>query len=240
MKNLKSAYLHTSEIIQIADGIVKQYYGKRTPQKVDVDAIAVKVLKQNILYESFAEANPDKIAFTSDGKTPLCVWKGGKVERTLFPANTIVLERFLMAPERETRRRFILAHELSHIILSRTDPQHHAACFHTEQRSIGDYSVAQLHECFAFSEVQANMMAGSILLPSDALKQIIKKAFGTDRITSYGKRLFFPKDVEKLHKIAESKGVSFTTLCIQLEVCNLLSAGSVEDYLRLTGVTNGT
>lgn len=240
MNSQKSTYLHTSEIIQIADGIVKQYYGKRTPHKVDVDAIAVKVLKQNILYESFAEANPDKIAFTADGKTPLCVWKGGKVERTLFPANTIVLDRFLMAPKRETRRRFILAHELSHIILSRTDPQHRAAGFHTEQCSVGDYSLTQLRECLAFSEVQANAMAGSILLTSDALKQVVKKAFGSDRITSYGKRLFLPKDVEKLHKIAAAKGVSYTTLCIQLEACNLLNVGSVEEYLQKTGVTDGS
>ncbi|MBQ6430855.1 MAG: ImmA/IrrE family metallo-endopeptidase [Oscillospiraceae bacterium] len=240
MKNMKSAYLHTSEIIQIADGIVKRYYGKRVPQKVDVDAIAVNVLKQNILYESFAEANLDKIAFAADGQTPLRVWKGGKVERTLFPANTIVLERFLMAPERETLRRFILAHELSHIILSRTDPQHHVACFHTEQNSVGDYSLAQLHECLAFSEVQANAMAGSILLTSDALKQVVKKAFGSDRITSYGKRLFLPKDVEKLHRIADAKGVSYTTLCIQLEACNLLNVRSVEEYLQKTGVTDGS
>ncbi len=240
MNNKKNTYLHTSEIIQIADGIVKQYYGKRVPQKVDVDAIAVKVLKQNILYESFAEANRDKIAFAADGKTPLCIWRAGKVERTLFPANTIVLDRFLMAPERETHRRFILAHEISHIILSRTDPQHHAARFHTEQNSVGAYSLAQLHECLAFSEVQANAMAGSILLTSDALKQVVKKAFGRDRITSYGKRLFLPKDVEKLHRIADAKGVSYTTLCIQLEACNLLNVRSVEEYLQKTGVTDGS
>lgn len=235
-----NVYLHASEIIQIADGIVKQYYGKQVPQKVDVDAIAVTVLKQNVLYESLAEANPDKIAFTADGRTPLCIWKEGKVVRSVFPKNTIILDRFLLAPERETHRRFILAHELSHIILSRTDPLHHAACFHTEQCSIGDYSIEQFRECLTFNELQANAMAGSLLLPSASLKQIVKRVFGAERVTSYGKRLFLPMDAEKLHRIADIKCVSYTTLCIQLEACNLLKVESVEDYLKMTGVTNGS
>lgn len=240
MINMKKPYLHTSEIIQIADGIVKQYYGNKIPQKVDVDAIAVKVLKQNILYESFAESNPDKMGFTADGSSPLCIWKGGKVVWVVFPADTIVLDRFLLKPAMEMRRRFTLAHEISHIILSKTDPLHHAACFHTEQSSIGEYSIEELRGCLTYSELQANNMAGSILLMSDSLKLAVKKTFGANKVNSYGKRLFLPRDAEKLRKIAEAKGVSYTTLCIQLEACNLLNIGSIEAYLRLTGVTNGS
>lgn len=239
MNSKKSAYLHTSEIIQIADGIVKQYYGKRTPQKVDVDAIAVKVLKQNVIYESIAEANPNQLGFTADGKTPLCVWRDRRVAKVVFQAGTIVLDRYLLRPDMELRRRFVLAHELSHTILARTDPLHHAACFHTEQINVENSPLEQLRPCMAFSELQANTMAGCILLTSDALKQTVKKVFGTEKINSYGKRLFLPQDVEKLYRIAEAKGVSYTTLCIQLEACDLLNVGSVEEYLRKTGVTIG-
>lgn len=240
MKNEKRTYLHNSEIIQIADGIVKQYYGRKVPQKVDVDAIAVKVLKQNVLYESFAESNPDKMGFTADGSSPLCIWKGGEVVNAVFPAETVVLDRYLLKPEMETRRRFALAHEISHIILSKTDPLHHVARFYSEQSNIEDYSIEELRGCLTYSELQANNMAGSILLMSDSLKLAVKKTFGANKVNSYGKRLFLPRDAEKLRKIAEAKGVSYTTLCIQLEACNLLNIGSIEAYLRLTGVTNGS
>ena len=68
-------------------------------------------------YASFAEDDAGRIGFLADGATPLLVHQDGKIIPFVFPKDTIVLDKFLLAEKEQGRRRFTMAHEASHHIL---------------------------------------------------------------------------------------------------------------------------
>ena len=92
-------YVSNREIEQIAEGLVHVACGKPPPKRIDIDAVAA-YLGLTVRYEKFAESDPDKIGFTSDGKSALTVFRNGKKQRIVFPKETIVLDSFLQYPER--------------------------------------------------------------------------------------------------------------------------------------------
>lgn len=106
-------YISNKEIEQIAEGLVQVSCGESPPKYIDIDAIAT-YLGITVVYEQIAESDPGKIGFASDGIRPLVVWRNGKKVGVLFPKDTVVLETLLLNPAEKTRRRFVLAHELSH------------------------------------------------------------------------------------------------------------------------------
>ena len=89
------------------------------PVVFDIEGFITDFLKLPILYEAFAEDDPSKIGFLSDGITPLIVYRAGKKTPVVFPKDTIVIERFLQRSDESGRRRFTLAHEAAHFILNR-------------------------------------------------------------------------------------------------------------------------
>ena len=121
-------YVSNREIEQIAEGLVHVACGKPPPKRIDIDSVAA-YLGLTVRYEKFAESDPDKIGFTSDGKSALTVFRNGQKQRIIFPKETIVLDSFLQYPCESSRRRFTLAHEISHILINRADPTHTAPCF---------------------------------------------------------------------------------------------------------------
>ena len=76
-------YVSNREIEQIAEGLVHVACGKPPPKRIDIDAVAV-YLGLTVRYEKFAESDPDKIGFTSDGKSALTVFRNGKKQRILI------------------------------------------------------------------------------------------------------------------------------------------------------------
>ena len=80
-------YVSNREIEQIAEGLVYVTCGKPPPKRIDVDAVAA-YLGLTVRYEKFAESDPDKIGFTSDGKSALTVFRNGKKQRIIFPKET--------------------------------------------------------------------------------------------------------------------------------------------------------
>lgn len=85
----------------------------------------------------------------------------------VFPPNTVVLERSLLRPEEEKRRRFILGHEAGHIISNRINPDtpKNHACFHRVFDSEREYDAAELTERYHVSEWQANTFSAGQVLP---------------------------------------------------------------------------
>ena len=116
-------YVSNREIEQIAEGLVHVACGKPPPKRIDIDSVAA-YLGLTVRYEKFAESDPDKIGFTSDGKSALTVFRNGQKQRIIFPKETIVLDSFLQYPCESSRRRFTLAHEISHTLINRADPTH--------------------------------------------------------------------------------------------------------------------
>ena len=111
-------YISQAEAEELCETMLRLYLGRNTPasDRIDIDGFVRGYLKCRILYETFAEDDPDKIGFAGDGKTPLQIKKDGKTISAVFPFQTIVLERFLLTPEESTHRRFTLAHEAGHVI----------------------------------------------------------------------------------------------------------------------------
>ena len=136
-------FISNKEIEQLAEGLVSVTCGKSPPKTVDIEAIAA-YLGLPVIYERIKEEDMDKIGFVSDGVTPLAVLRDGKKIGVIFPKDTIVLERFLLEPQENARRRFVLAHEISHVVLNRADPLHTAACFNRVYDTERSYSLDEL------------------------------------------------------------------------------------------------
>lgn len=232
-------YMSNQDIIQIAEGVVDGYYSGSPPPCIDVDKIATNYLGLNVLYEKFAENDLDKLGFTADGESPLRVRREGRTVPCIYPKDTIILDCCLLLPEMETKRRFTLAHEIAHVLLSRTDPAHHAACFHCEFDSERSYSVEDLKLRFGLGESQASSMGAFILMPRSSLMKNIQHWFHANKIPVYGNRLFLPETKLILQKLASQMVVSNTALVIQLDKCNYLEQRKMEEYFRLAGIIRG-
>ena len=107
-----SIYMSRAELEEISEGLITAYANKfsnRVIQSIDIEHFITEFLMLRIEYASFA----------ADGATPLLVHQDGKIIPFVFPKDTIVLDKFLLAEKEQGRRRFTMAHEASHHILSK-------------------------------------------------------------------------------------------------------------------------
>ena len=185
-------YISQAEAEELCETMLRLYLGRNTPasDRIDIDGFVRGYLKCRILYETFAEDDPDKIGFAGDGKTPLQIKKDGKTISAVFPFQTIVLERFLLTPEESTHRRFTLAHEAGHVIAMRLNPDS-AACFHHAHDLEREYTLPELRERYSISEWQANTIAASLLMPVPVMRKTLRKFNGGKRLPVYGETVFW-------------------------------------------------
>ena len=159
-------FISQTEAEELCEAMLRLHLGRDapTPDRIDIDSFVRDYLKCQILYETFAEDDPDKIGFAGDGRTSLRIKRAGKPMSAVFPFKTIVLDRRLLILEESTHRRFTLAHEAGHIIAMRLNPDS-AACFHHAHDLEREYTLKELQERYTISEWQANTIAASLLMP---------------------------------------------------------------------------
>ncbi len=233
-----TVFISNSEMTEIAESVVKSYHRDSTLLRVDIDSIATKLLRLNVRYESIREK--DIVGFTSDEVRPLTVRRGDKDAEIVFPKNDIVIESMLLNPKEDNRRRFVLAHEIGHVLCGKADPHHNVACFNQVYALNQNYSFAELKERMSFAEMQANNMAGALLMPRFVLLNAMKKCGVTKRIPIYGTYVFMPKDKLVLQEISNVLGVSHTALIIQIKKENLFAQHEMSEYLeKLYQTPNG-
>lgn len=230
-------YVSNREIEQIAKGLVQTSLGHPPPRFINIDAIA-RYLHFPVVYEDFAEKDPDKIGFVSDGQKALLIIRNGRKCKIRFKKDTIILDRFLLRPEEEYRRRFTLAHEISHILINRADPGHSGACFNRVYDTERTYSIEELRERLSLGECQANSMAAMILMPYEVLADSVNRHFHRATIPVYGDCVFLPKIKPVLQQMSKELGVSFTAIVIQLRKYNLLENRDMSEYFIKT-ISNG-
>ena len=92
-------------------------------QSIDIEHFITEFLMLRIEYASFAEDDAGRIGFLADGATPLLIHQDGKIIPFVFPKDTIVLDKFLLAEKEQGRRRFTMAHEASHHIFPYTEKE---------------------------------------------------------------------------------------------------------------------
>ena len=231
-------YISNKEIEQIAEGLVQVSCGEPPPKYIDIDSIAA-YLGITVVYEQIAENDPDKIGFASDGVRPLMVWRNGRKASVIFPKDTVVQETLLLNPSEKTRRRFVLAHEISHILIWRADPLRAAACFNSVYDTERTYSMDELHERLSLEECQANAMAAIILMPRVVLTDSVRRHLRRKAIPVYGDCVFLPKMKPTLQKMSAELGVSYSSMLIQLRKYNLLEQRSMEEYFKKTMTDGG-
>lgn len=230
-------YISNKEIAEIATSLVKLSGGQATLKFIDIDAIT-KYLGITVIYERIAEDDSDKIGFISNGSPLLTVARNGKKVKITFPSETIVLDKFLLRPEEENRRRFTLAHEISHLLINRADPMYSAACFNRVYDSERSYDYQELQERMTLGECQANTMAAMILMPLEVMTSSVYKHFRRKRIPIYGENVFLPEHKPLLQKMAQELGVSYTAMTIQLRKYGLLEVKDMSEYFAKTGGGN--
>ena len=227
-------YISRAEAEELCDGLIQQYVGDATavPSWVDIDAFARDFLKCTILYESIAEEDKDIIGFTGDGKRSIIVIKNGNPKAVIYPRNTIVLDKYLLNPNEQCHRRFVLGHEVGHIIANRIDPESPACFHHCMDRERTEYTIQDLKERYSIVEWQANMIAASLLMPRYIMKNALNRFNGGRRLPIYGEHIFHPREKTILEKMAKSLQVSYTALIIRLKELDMLNKHDVSEYIQ--------
>ena len=154
-----------AELEEISEGLITAYANKfsnRVIQSIDIEHFITEFLMLRIEYASFAEDDAGRIGFLADGATPLLIHQDGKIIPFVFPKDTIVLDKFLLAEKEQGRRRFTMAHEASHHILSKMYAMPSEGRFHAEYDSERSYSKEKLAQMFASVEWQANIQTLSL------------------------------------------------------------------------------
>ena len=111
------------EIENLCEAMIKDFFRSRHYTNVlcvDIEAFVREYLGVPIVYETFAEPDPGRVGFLSDGKRPLAVRRGDKVEKVVFPSRTAVIEKGLLDLKENARMRFSISHEGAHDVLGDT------------------------------------------------------------------------------------------------------------------------
>lgn len=239
-EKLMKNYISRLEADELCDGLIRQFIGPNAtiPQSVDIDAFVTQFLKINVRYEKFAEPDLDKIGFCSDGITPLQVLEQGRVVKCVYPHSTIILERFLLRPGEEHRRRFTLAHEAGHVLAAQIDPESSAHFYRVQTPGVL-YTAEELHQRLCISEWQANILAAALLMPRFIVKDALIRFNNGRRLPIYGEHVFRPQEKVILQKMSDALGVSHTALVIRLRDLGALRPYALSQYisneLRLGG-----
>ena len=81
-------FTSTNEIENLCEAMVKDFFKRKHYTNVtcvDIEAFVQEYLGVPIVYETFAEEDPGRIAFLSDGERPLMVKRNNKLESVVFP-----------------------------------------------------------------------------------------------------------------------------------------------------------
>ena len=220
-----SNYLSRAELDEISNGLIEVYakqHPKKAVQSIDIEHFITEFLMLKIEYASFAEDDCGKIGFTADGETPLLIYSDREIIPFVFPKDTIVLDKFLLSEKEQGRRRFTMAHEASHHILSKMYAVPATGRFHTEYDSERSYSKEELTQMFASAEWQADAMGASLLMPKRIIDNAMAKYNQCQPIKIYGDNTLAQREKNTLRRMAAYIGVSYTALLIRLRDMNLL------------------
>lgn len=110
----------SDEIENLCEAMIMDFMKRKhytNSRCVDIEAFVTKYCGIPIGYETFAEPDPGRIGFFSDGKRPVWVMREHQKSQVVFPDQTAVIERCLQRPNEIGRKRFTIAHEGAHFIL---------------------------------------------------------------------------------------------------------------------------
>lgn len=228
-----NVWLTNTESDELGEAYISDYYAKYPSNSlcVDIEGFAKDYLKLDIVYESIAETDKDKIGFLADGKEPLVVSRDGRKVSVVFPKNTIVIDQFLLNDNESGRRRFTIAHEVAHYIIGQKFPAQSAASYHREFDPEKKYTGAELGDLMNFGENRADRLAAALLMPHFNMEKALDKYAGGMHFTIYGTSLMTTEDRFRLKVMADGVGVSCTAMEIRLKDMGLIDKKTMADYI---------
>lgn len=213
------------EIKELTETLLRdflQHINTKGMSCVDIDGLAA-YFGLSIRYENIAEADKNKIAFFSDGKKPLCVYRNGKACMICFPPKTIIIDNYLRQIKMSGKRRYTIAHEIGHYILEQYGYSPIEARYYNEYETSNNYSFDELKQLMSFNETQANEIGAFLLMPEFLVCDYVYQYFSDDKIPIYGEYLLKVETKRNISAIANKLGVSFGALMIQLKKLGLFS-----------------
>ena len=99
------------EIENLCEALIKDFMKRKhytNAHCVDIEAFVTEYLGIPIVYETFAEPDPGRIGFLSDGFRPIWVMRGNQKVQVLYPAGTAVIENYLQRPSEIGKKRFTI------------------------------------------------------------------------------------------------------------------------------------
>lgn len=226
------------ELDALGEGLSKDYTKKAHKQNelpFDIEGFITGYLGMTIIYESFAERDQDKIGFIANGIEPLLVHRDGRIASVVFPKDTVVIEKYLLRSVESPRRRFTLAHEAAHKILEKHfSTSEQEACFHTDHDAEAEYTPERLDRELSITEAYANRLGAAILMPLFLVRMVLRKYNNGKPLVCYDGSVFAPKDRQKVQKMANSLGVSYTAFVTRLREFKLLECHPIEEYISGT------
>lgn len=223
-----------AELEQVGESLIRRYIGNRhpPPRCVDIEGFISDYLRLSIVYASIAEADRDKIGFLSDGRYPLKVYKNGRAVECVFPAGTIVIDRYLLRENRSGQRRFTLAHEAAHLIFERMSPLAPGPCFNRYFDTERSYNISELRARFNLCEAQTDRLASILLMPRFLMDQTLAGHTGGRPIPVYGSGVLTSRDKVTVQTMANAMGVSFSALLNRLRELGRLDYRDISEYIE--------
>jgi hypothetical protein len=222
------------ELDALGNGLAKAYLKKSRSKGIlsfDIDGFVIRYLGYNIAYETFAEADRNRNGFCADGTTPLRVCCNRKTMSVVFPEKTIVLDRSLLQPSENKRRRFTLAHEAAHPILDIHAGKVPAGNFHTEFDKDEALTPEMMDRLFSMKEACTNRLGAAILMPLFLIDLLLKKYNDGCKLRCYDGGVFSTEDRHKAQQMADCMDVSYTAFVNRLKELNLLDYRPIDEYL---------
>ncbi len=230
-------FMVNDEIENLCEAMIKDFFRSRHYTDVacvDIEAFVKEYLGIPVVYETFAEPDPGRVGFLSDGKRPLAVKRGSKTEQVVFPTRTAVIEKYLLEQKESARRRFSIAHEGAHDILGRHIPiqTSPAAAFCSEFDPEMTYTPDMLKEMLSVNEDFTNRAAACLLMPEFLVKRVLNRHNGSKKVIIYDDRILSQDRKLLIQRMADTMGVSFTAFSTRLRELDLFERRPVEEYLH--------
>lgn len=238
-------FITVQEIEHLSEALIQDFNRKKHYRNsfcVDIESFVQEYLNMHIVYETLAEEDPDRIGFLSDGKRPLRIRKQGSVREVLFPAGTIVIDRYLQNPSENARRRFTIAHEAGHELLNRHVPIQNdpAAAFHSEFDKEVCSNQEMLRELTTVNEYLANRTAACLLMPYFIMVGALKKYNAAQKVILYEENILAQQEKLLIQKMADAMGVSYSACFYRLKELNLFDERPIEEYFHEKICCGGT
>ena len=230
-------FTSNDEIENLCEAMIKDFFKSKHYTNVtcvDIEAFVREYLGVPIVYETFAEPDPGRVGFLSDGKRPLLVRRGSKVEQVVYPARTAVIEKYLLNPKESARKRFTIAHEGAHDVLDRHIPLQTSpgAAFHSEYDPEMSYTADLLKEMLSINECFTNRAAACLLMPGFLVARVLKRHNNSRKVILYENGILSQDQKLLIQKMADTMGVSYTAFFNRLSELDLFDRRPVEEYLH--------